>query len=147
MKTKDKVDCMELVSSLSPDELEAFIDINEKITGLTSYGIRTELVEKPSTFMVWSNASKGWFAAHPKSGWGEKVKTGEEIRLDANHLIVPYPYKLVDKLTPCLKDLPLYGCSFEAKQRGEVDPVSSSLCWAVKQLERIKKEEWQKENK
>ena len=142
--------CTELVHSLSDRELEALIDINERIMDLTHYGRRTEYVDRPSTYLLWSNADKKWCVMHTnKLGAGPRreVRVGNEIELSPNQLVVPYPRRLVEKLSPCLKVHPLYFCSFEAKARGEVDPLQASLCWAAKQLERIKREEFQEENR
>jgi hypothetical protein len=141
------VDCDKLIKSFTTDELKDFVDINNSIDDLTFYGLREEYVKEESTFLHWSNGSRRWIAAHPESGFGERVRPGNTVTLDANQMITPHPYEFVDKISGCLKDLPLYACSFEAKQRGEVDPKIASLCWALKQLERIKKEKWQDENR
>jgi len=143
------VDCDKIIKSLNQNELEAFVKINQDIEKRTSYGMRNELTpSKNSAFLIWSNASKGWYAAHPDSIWvkGKKEK-GVEVRLDANQLVVPYSYRTANKFVMCLKELPLYVCSTEAKMRGEVDPTAATLCWAMKQLERAKNEKWREKNK
>ena len=145
---RGEIDCDQLVKSLNQKELRAFVDTNREVEKRKSYGMRTEQVEKDdSTFLFWSNGSRRWFAADPDSFWAKDIKKGNEIRLDANHVLVPYPYRTVKKFVHCLKTLPLYYCSTEAKQRGEVDSFEATFCWALKQLERIRQEEYQKENK
>ena len=142
------VDCDKLIKSLKREELEAFVETNRAIENRISYGMRSELVEQePTTFLHWSNGSRRWFAAHPNSGWGKDIKKGNEINLDANQLIMPYSYETINKFAECLKELPLYACSFEAKKRGEVDEFEATFCWALKQMEKIKREEWQKKHK
>lgn len=143
------VDCDKIIKSLNQKELEAFIDINQEIEKRTSYGVRSEQTPaKNSTLLIWSNASKGWYAAHPSSVWAEgKKEKGIEVRLDANQLVVPYSYRTANKFVMCLNELPLYVCSTEAKRRREVNPKAATLCWALKQLERAKNEKWQEKNK
>jgi len=146
---KQKPDCDKIIKSLKSDELEAFVKINQEVNKRISYGIRNELTpSKNSTFLIWSNASKGWYTAHPDSVWvKDKKAKGVEVRLDANQMVVPYPRKTVNKFVMCLKILPLYACSTEAKMRGEVNSSDATLCWALKQLERIQKEKWREKNK
>jgi len=135
--------CEERLKELTQDELLAFVEINRKVKERTNYGVRSELVPKDrSTVLVWSNSAKAWIPAHPDSHYGrEAKKAGMEIRLDANMIVVPYDYKFVKKAADCLQALPLYSCSFEAKMRGEVDPIEATFCWALKQLQRGKEEE------
>jgi len=137
-------ECEEKIKKLSPEELNAYVETNKKIKERTSYGIRTELVPRDnSTVLMWSNAARAWKVAHPESFLGrEAKKAGAEIRLDANMIVVPHEYQTVQKFANCLQPLPLYFCSTEAKMRGEVDPIEATVCWAIKQLEKIREEEF-----
>jgi hypothetical protein len=142
------VDCDKLIKNLEKGELEAYVEVNKNIENMTSYGGRNELIECNKPVMVyWSNSTANWNVGHPDSYWTKGKKKGDEVHLDANQMIVCYPYRTMKKIAPCLKQLPLYYCSTEAKKRGEVDSLDATLCWAIKQYERLKKEEWREENR
>jgi len=143
-----KIDCDKLVKNLNKKDLKAFVETNEKIDELTSYGMRSELIECNRPVLVyWSNGTADWNVGHPDSLWTKGKKIGDEIHLDANQMIVCHPYKTMKKIAPCLKTLPLYYCSTEAKMRGEVNEFDATLTWAIKQHERLKREEWKEKNK
>jgi hypothetical protein len=140
--------CKRLLENAKKDELKAVIEINNEIAKRTSYGIREEIIQKnKSTFMLWSNASEAWIPAHPDSGWGKNIRAGNEVKLDANHVVVPFPYSVVKKFNVCYRPLPLYGLSFEAKNRGQVESFEATFCWAIKQYERIESEKWREKNR
>ncbi len=143
------MDCEKLIHNASEHELKAFIDLNEEITQRESYGLRNEIVEcENPVFLIWSNASKKWHPAHPESLWMEGIKKGKEVKLDANHILsCSASYETAKKFSDCLKPLPLYSMSFESKRRNESDSFDATIQWAKKQLERINKSEWQKENR
>ena len=145
----DAEKCKEKISKLSPEELKAYIEINEEIAKRTSYGLRSELVKRDnSTVLMWSNSARQWIPAHPTSILGKEAKrAGVEIRLDANMIVVPYDYETVEKFSECLMPLPLYFLSTEAKARGEVDPLRATFLWAVKQYEKAREEEMKKKYK
>jgi len=123
-------DVSDVVKRFSPRELEAFVYISQEIGKRTRYGLREETCERPvCTMMGWSNGNADWYMMGSR-------RMGDKVTLDANMIMVPYPRSLVENIKEALPPLPLYFCSFEAKQRGEVDPYEASLCWALKQLEK-----------
>lgn len=115
------------------EDFRNIIESNEKISTLTSYGVRIEIPESDGIIISWSNGSKSWWY------WGDRKK-GIELKLDANMLFLPITKKQFDTIQGKLNQLPLYRCSFEAKERGEVDSELATLEWAIKQLERIERE-------
>jgi hypothetical protein len=145
-----KIDCKKLIKSLNKEELVAFVETNKRIDLQNHYGTTNVIGDrKKETLITWSDGYKKWTAVHPDAGWwdGHDKDNKVELSLGPIHVLTPYPYEVVNKFAECLKTHPLYVCSFEAKKRGEVDPTAATLCWALKQLERIKKEEWQKDNR
>jgi len=111
-------------------EVEILKTLNEKISHLTSYGIRYEKAEKDnSTVLIWSNAGRKWLI------FRKGVKAGETVMLDANMLLVPYDAETISKIIDQLDPLPLYFLSVEAKTRGEA-PENATEIWLRKQLER-----------
>jgi hypothetical protein len=141
------IDCDTIIKNLAPSELKAYVDINQKIDLQNHYcTVTANGNRKKQTLLVWYNGSKKWNAVHPDAQWWEG-KDETELRLGPNMILAEYPYRTVNKFAECLKTHPLYHCSFEAKKRGEVDSLDATLCWALKQIERIKNEEWQEKNK
>lgn len=101
------------LQNLTEGKLEAYIDINDRIKKLTAYGVVKRTVpEGDWTFLSWSNGAEMW-CIFPLN----RLNSGDEIKVDANQLIVPYHKEMVFKFIPYLKDLPLYSNSVEAKQR------------------------------
>jgi len=130
---------MKIIRSLTPEELEAYIQTNYLIKERNYYGRRIEIVKnmRKSTICTWFNGSKRWYC-RPFTSTGYYEKRMREISLDANQILTPYPYKTVKKFEECLLPLPLYYYSVEAKERGEVDQLEAIFCWVLKQLEREK---------
>lgn len=85
--------------------------INDEIAKRTKYGYRTEVAKKPGWILIWSNGSHRWHRFN-------RVKKGESLKLDANHILVTgITSKELDALTDqkgALDSLPLYGNSYEA---------------------------------
>lgn len=101
------------LQKLTEEELEAYIDVNDRIKELTAYGVVKRTVpEGDWTFLSWSNGGEMWCVFHLN-----RLKSGDRTRVDANQLIVPYNKEMVYKFIPYLRDLPLYKNSVEAKQR------------------------------
>lgn len=147
LNKKPEPDCDKIIKSLKSDELKAYVDINQNIELQDNYGTINAIGNrKKQTLLYWSNTGKKWSAVHPDADWWRE-QDEKEFHLGPHMMLVPYPYKTVNKFAKCLKTHPLYACSFEAKRRGEVDDFSATLCWAIKQMERIEKEKWQEKNK
>jgi hypothetical protein len=89
--------------------------INKLVHQRWDYGVRTELVEKPSYHVSWSNGSAAWYVAY---GYGV-LQPGEEVRLDANEILVPYRKDVLERVLPKVDNLPLYCRSTEGKMRGK----------------------------
>lgn len=127
---------LEVADSILSNEknIELINEINAEIDKLRSYGLRTELVEKiPSCLLIWYNAYEQWSAAN----WNYTKK--QEVELDANMLIVPYPREVVRKVQCFLKPLPLFVYSLEYKKR-YIPPEeweAHSRAWAKKQFEKL----------
>lgn len=103
------------IPETSKTDAEVIEDLNNKVAKLSSYGVRTEVVEAPSHVLMWSNGSKCWFVSYA----GGVKQTGSIARLDANEFLAPYRSVVLDRVIPGLDYLPLYKVSFEAKTRGE----------------------------
>ena len=86
--------------------------INANIDRLVSYGVRTEIATAyPSYTLNWSNASGQWFIFYPIH------KKGEEVRLDANQILVQASRPAIEETLPLLHMLPLFSQSFEYRYR------------------------------
>jgi len=137
---------VDLVNKILSDEnnIELINEINAKIDTLRSYGLRTVLVDKvPSCLLIWSNAYEQWHAAD----WDYTKR--QEVELDANMLVVPYPCKVVRKIQCFLKPHPLYVYSLEYKKR-YISPEEWGLhskAWAKKQLEKLMAELYRELNR
>ena len=87
--------------------------INALISQRTSYGVRNETTFATGYILVWSNGAARWLPYH------NPVKKGEVIQLDANQIFVPIQEGEskadIEAVIPSLKQLPLYGNSFEAR--------------------------------
>lgn len=94
---------------------EVIEELNNRIAKLSMYGLRQEVVDKPSYKLVWSNAAKAWWVAY---GLGV-FQPGEKVTLDANEFLASYRQDVLTRVVPKLNYLPLYKMSFEAKLRGE----------------------------
>ncbi len=107
--------------------------INEEVLKRTHYGMREELVEVPSTRLIWANSAESWLSVG-------NVRKGEIITLDANEAIVPLREKEVERVLSRAEYLPLYQYSFEAKKRGQVNNEEATKGWALLQLEKLRRE-------
>jgi len=82
--------------------------INAGIDRLTSLGLRTEIATGyPSYTLHWSNAGAIWHIFY------RVHKKGDQVRLDANQLLVQASRPAIEEAMPLLHMLPLYGDSFE----------------------------------
>lgn len=88
---------------------KAVKSVNERVM----YGMRQEIVPEGTHYeLMWSNGSECWFVTR-------KVNI-DVINLDANLIIVRADNEKEARLfAKELPDLPLFECSFEAKQRGK----------------------------
>jgi len=129
-----------------PESVKTLAQMNSEVAKRRSYGRRTEAAPGDENCLLsWSNGSADWWS---RSGYmGKRISKGDEVNLDANEILVPHSCDEVIELACLLDDLPLYGCSTEAKERGEVDPMEASVCWALKQMQRAEFEEFQKKGK
>lgn len=84
------------------------IAINNQINKRIQYGIRIETALKRGYKLQWSNTLAKWFV-------GYSVKTGEQIKLDANEILVYGRMKDIVSILPKLNSLPLYANSYEYK--------------------------------
>jgi len=112
----------------------AIKELNEQIAERTGYGLRPEVCTKhPCYILSWSNGSATWFVQY-------REERGE-VTLDANQILAQgYPRELLYRIAGCLDPLPLYSLSFEAKMRGEIEPLEATLAWVLAQKTRIEEE-------
>ena len=94
---------------------EIIDELNSRIAKLRMYGLRQEIVEKPSYMLSWSNAAKSWYPAYAYGVF----QPGDKVTLDANQFLSPYRRDVLTRVILKLDYLPLYKLSFEAKLRGE----------------------------
>ena len=96
-------------------DTEVIEELNNRIAKLRMYGLRQELVEKPSFKLVWSNAAKAWYAAYGLGVFQPSAK----VTLDANEFLASLRKDVLTRVIPQLDYLPLYKMSTEAMLRGE----------------------------
>lgn len=106
------------LKELNDKDWKCLIDANKINAGLLSYGVKGRTTTDRGTFMSWSNAARSWGVQRP-------VQKGEDIRLDANQMIIPCSPKRAERIRCYIKELPLYYGSTEAKMRGEVSEKES----------------------
>lgn len=125
------------VQELLDDETTEYLrKVNAEISDRTHYGVREEVADTNSVRIHWSNHAQKWTHI-PKI-----VKKGEQVRLDANQVLIPYDRKLghdrIGHAVSCANIHPLYAFSFEAKHRGQVPFLSGTLAWALHRIEEEK---------
>jgi MoaA/NifB/PqqE/SkfB family radical SAM enzyme len=86
------------------------------------YGILHK--ELDSIKLSWSNGIRSWLMKDDP-----KIEKGEEVRLDANEIIVPVSPLRMDRIICYLNDLPLYSASIEAQERGEFSRKEALAVW------------------
>ena len=120
---------------LTEEEMDKITAINEKIGGMTEYGHHTEIAKPNEWEIGFWNTYGIWVPRY-------KAKSKEEYTLDSNRTLVG-PFKNIDELRrilPCIRNLPLYGLSFEAgeaaRQAGAspIAMMAQKVAWARKQL-------------
>ena len=134
-------ECKEASKNFTEKDYEALVLANEKISNLTRYGVRSELAEGDGIHISWSNGSKDWY------GGNQKILKGTEMQLDANETFLPISPTRFERIKACFDVLPLYAFSTESWTRKETSQEESCLGWAIFQLERIRREKFQEENK
>jgi hypothetical protein len=138
-KRDDRIDDAE--KNLTESQIE---EAKRKVLERTGYGIRHEIVEKPSYRFIWSNASENWWVAY---GHG-KIKPETVEELDANEVIIPAKTEIeAEAIKKHLPMLPLYALSTEAQERKLIDPQKARDLWFKKQMVKNLREEYQEENK
>lgn len=119
----------EYTTSLTDEDIEIMLDINNEIEKIQFYGHHNELVESGrSTVLKWSNSCECWNVSYFR-----ELKKGNEITLDANEILVSYPKSKVNKYLCLLNELPLYKYSFEAGE--ERSHLITTLEWILKCME------------
>ncbi|KKM92986.1 hypothetical protein LCGC14_1212860 [marine sediment metagenome] len=135
---KDPAKCD--ISKLNEKDYEALIKCSEVIEKLTSYGVRSVLVQEDGTYARWSNAGESWSGVR-------KAHKGKEDRLDADEVVLPISPERFKRIQGCLPYLPLFDMSYEAHARGYVPTAAAQKEWAVKQIEKIRGEEFEEKHK
>lgn len=123
---------IDYISQLTPEDIATISKINNEIVKqIQHYTYHNELIETSKfTIIMWSNASKSWGITH------YKLKKGEEVKLDAGTVLVPFSKSNVSKYICLLNESPLYRYSFEAgAKRGFIGHLETILEWALKQME------------
>ena len=91
--------------------------INSLISQRVRYGMRTEIAGSRGYCIYWSNGSASWYCG------GMINKKNEIMNLDANVVFAPLmtgeKKKDILEVLPSLKQLPLYGNSFECVWGGK----------------------------
>jgi len=104
-------------------------DINKLIKEKTQYGVKTVTAEKSGYVLSWNNDSADWYPSL-------KVKKGDDVRLDANQVLV-YGINLAElkKIVDYgqLEQLPLYGGSFERMKMNTPDYSKGDIPPMIKQ--------------
>lgn len=103
---------------LNEKDWKCLIDANKINSGLLSYGMKGQRATERGTFMSWSNAARTWVVHNP-------VDKGDDVRLDANQMVIPCSPLRAERIRCYIKELPLYYGSTEAKMRGEVTEKES----------------------
>lgn len=91
------------------DLLEVRKAINREIEKRQGYGVRPFTTTKPGYVLSWSNGSAAWFRQD------QFLLEGEELKLDANEIFVPYTNAEIEAVIQDLTALPLYAYSLEGK--------------------------------
>jgi len=128
---------------------DTYEDAVQKVRSRKSYGIREEVAKYPGIRIIWSNSAAEWYPAY------YMTKRGENIRLDANELLIYTDKKTATEWCKTLPPLPLYGSSFEAawlgkklgEKKGETFCDCSAVVDQVKRLEKQLEEEKKKNRK
>jgi hypothetical protein len=95
-------------------ESDAFLKAVQNVGERTKYGRRKVRLEDDAFVASWSNAAESW-GLH-----STKHKKGDILDLDANEIIIPTEHEMTArKIVPSLPELPLFGFSTEAKERGK----------------------------
>ncbi len=87
-----------------------------KVLARTEYGTRVEVAKQSGWILGWSNNGRRWGRYH------RSVKRGEEVKLDANEILLYGPARYIDNIAKQLPYLPLYQYSTEAGLRGPLGP-------------------------
>lgn len=91
------------------DLLEIRKSINREIEKRQGYGVRPFTTIKPGYVLFWSNVQVQWFKQD------RFYLEGEELKLDANEIFIPYTSAEIEAVIQDLSALPLYAYSFEGK--------------------------------
>ncbi len=121
--------------------------INANIDRLVSYGMRTEIATGyPSYVLSWSNASARWGI------YARIHKKGEQVRLDANQILVQAARPAIEEALPLLHMLPLFSLSYEYTHRPptlEEDDIPPDDEWQIpgawEDMTPEEQERWQEE--
>lgn len=115
----------------STSNRELLDKVNKAIDERRNYGQRKEVAEKDGYIFVWSNNSGSWY---PR---GDKTRKGELLNLDANQIFVPgiSRAEALDLINSKeLKDLPLYGGSYEKREKRELNFRGTEIPPALKKI-------------
>ena len=141
MKLELSPKCSEASKCFTENDWRALVKANEEISARQSYGVRTELAYEDGVRAMWSNGSKAWICS------SEPIEKDTEIHMDANEIFLPVSPERCKRIQPCMEVHPLYYNSSEAWVKGEVSQAKAGLNWALRQLQRIKEENFKKRNK
>lgn len=123
---------------LTDNDAFAIATADDKIKKRTYYGMRREKADKPSVTLSWSNGSRSWSVS------SRRIEAGEEVTIDANEILVPFSPTRMNRVLPCVIDLPLYFASTEAWARDEVVSAKTAIeVWALGQIEGMQREKWE----
>lgn len=127
------------IDKLNEKDAEAIIALWEPINKLTEYGIHSQVAEKPSVQLQWSNGIASWSVVNNR----KRIEPGTEVKMDASDLLAPFSPMRMDRIIDCLPKHPLYRLSLEAGERGVVDSAETRIHeWALRQRERLTREKW-----
>lgn len=122
----------------------AVAQLNKEVAQRIGYGVRPYVAPSNGHVLAWSNAAERWIV------YSHEYKKGDEVKevaggLDANMIFAPYEDEFLRRIVHLLDPLPLYGASFEAKQRGQISWEEGTDLWAL--LQRAKELEEQERKK
>ncbi len=96
-------------AEIREDLLEIRKSINREIEKRQGYGVRSFTTMKQGYVLFWTNAQARWLKQD------RFYLEGEELKLDANEIFVPYTSAEIEAVIQDLSALPLYAYSFEGK--------------------------------
>lgn len=129
------------LNSLTEQEKNTISEINDRIKGRGSYGLRNGKVKERSRIYAWSNGQARWIP------YQRVYNEGDVVRLDANEILVPdiFDRERAWDIACCFEDLPLYAYSFESRERNPETSEEMHQKWFELMKDLVEAEEFVKQ--